>query len=53
MKVYLPLHDSLIITSFIYFYKNYFAQWAGVVEYTNWFSVEGWDLSNKCPGYDN
>ena len=27
-------------------------QSVGAVEYTNWFSVEGYDPSNECPGYD-
>ena len=29
-----------------------FARSAGVVEYTDCFSVEGKDPSNKCSGYD-
>ena len=28
------------------------AQLPGAVEYTDYTSAKGWDLNNKCPGYD-
>ena len=30
----------------------FWAQLAGVVEYTNYISTEGLDTTNLCPGYD-
>ena len=32
--------------------KNIFAQFAGAVEYTDCFSVEGEDFPNECPDND-
>ena len=46
---------KLIIISLYYSYSS--CQWPSqlsgrAAEYTDCISVEGWDSSNKCPGYD-
>ena len=46
-KVHCPSSNHPIFHSF-----HSFAQSTGVVEYTDFFSAEGLDYPNECPGYE-